>query len=243
MRKLLTLLILLVCVGLIAAGAVLPRMVGQMQDSRTIGIPSYEAISPLYLSVQDAEPSIAQLAMLANADSIIEVFEDNASMSWSEAEDAVYAALEFYFQCGLIHPFTPTSTDARCMFVSVPDFPELSGIIWSVTLVQDSEEGYYCLDLALDDKTGCLLFINYTQSDPMEGVSPEDTLLNLGWLYFTDLGIPEYGAFPMEELTDPYWGENALARRYRLGDVNYGEVVVDLHVYEYGFYMEFPSWQ
>lgn len=238
MRKLRTVLVLLLAAALLAALAAMPKIVAAVQDGSIMGRAQFEQVRSVQLEIRQNIPSLGKLALMGKMDGVIEIPEESASLSAEEAQKLAYSVLDSYIAKGLMEPFEHWTYEARPLLASGD--PELSGIFWDVVIVGDPEV-FYCVQVAIDDETGKLLRINFTSNYLIQESEQEEFLYDFADLYFNGLDISEYGQFATDDLEEEYVGDNGVAVRYCFGDLVYGEINVDLHVYNYGFYTEFPD--
>lgn len=243
MRKLKTMLVLLIAGCIIAACAALPLIVSAFHDSGTMGQAHYEQVPAVQLQIRDEQntPAMAGLAMMYRMDGAIEISDNMTSMTHEEVEARSLSILQEYIDAGIVDAFEPCFYEVRCVMGQVMEDPSLNRIFWIVTIVSPDDESFAEVGLAIDDENGYLLGINYAREQPISETQRQKLLPVFADFYFGSLGIPEYGDFATTDLEDQYIGDNACGVRYRFGDVVYGEVNVDLYVYEYGFYTEFPD--
>ncbi len=221
---------------LVALLAGLPKLTALWQDRTILGTPALGEIQTVELNIQEELPGLALLALAKYGENWEFLDATGAAMSEEEAVTAALAALAPYQEAGLIEGglvFYPYIVEHRAVSIPVG----AAGIFWQVVLV--SEDNYGEVDLILDDATGKILHINYGS----EGTRPEkeydDVLDTFARLYFGQLGIESYPQAAVTELENAYVGDNAAAQRYRFGDKVYGEIDVDLHVFQHGFYTDF----
>lgn len=234
-----TFLILLLSLVLLAALAMLPNAVAAVQDSGTLGQTQVSQLQPVQLEIRDDPPAMARLAMMNGLGSVIEVPDQVATMTREEAKEAALTQLQPYMDAGLIDLYDIFHTEIRCMLGQASSNSELNSIFWTVTVIRD-DEGLLVIDTAIDDETGSLLWISVTDNYAPYINDPEAILMPFAEIYFTGLGIDDYGYYVTDDLAEQYIGDDAYGIRYRFGDMIYGEVNVDLYVYPYGFYTEFP---
>lgn len=240
MRKIKISIILFLILALLATGACFPKIVAAIQDKEIIGEASFDPIQSVQLEIRKDIPSLGKLAMMSKMDVIIEIPENKASMTAQEVMTAARAALQPYINGNLLDNYSEWDVDMAPCLVQVPDMAELQGVFWQVTIAGDPEI-YSVVDLMIDDETGKILRLHYAGEAIIDESIREDILLNFTHIFFTSLGIDDYSNFCTSDLDSVYIGDNAVATRYRFGDVVYGEINVDLYVYQHGFYTEFPD--
>lgn len=239
MNKLRILLILLVALAVLAAFAALPQTIAAVQDNRSIGKTQTGAVNPVQLEIREDTSAMAGLALMSKQSGSIEVPDQVASMTREEVMEAAFAQLQPYVDAGLIAPYEVFYAEAHCLLGQAADNTELNAIYWTVTIVSD-EEGLLVIETAMDDQTGRLLHILVTDNFAPYTNAPEEILPTFAELYFSALGIHDYGDFAVGELVENYYGDKARGIRYRFVDALYGEILVDLCASEYGFYTVYP---
>lgn len=220
MGKIKNLVILLLTILSIILAAFLPRIAGWMTDAISLDGVSYSPVPAVQLQLRENMPVSGKLALMCRMDHVIEISPELAELSDEEVRLGALAALEPYISSGLIPEFDIWSLDARALLIQTPDSPDRSGIIWSV-IISGNPNGdpYICLDL--DDTTGRLLRINFTDSHWAQ--SDAANCLNLFTsIYFEELKWGDYEAFLTDDLSGQYIGENTCGVRCRFADADYG---------------------
>lgn len=243
MCKAKNILVVLLALGIIAACAALPLVASAFHDKATMGQLHYETAPNVQLQIREESdtPAMAKLAMMYRRDGGIEISESMASMNREEAEARSLSILQEYIDAGLVETYDPIVHASRCMLATVTEDASLNGVYWMVVVVCADEDNYAQFDIAIDDENGYLLAVSYASERVPAAAKREKQLAAFADLYFTSLGMADYGDFATRDLEKQYIGENVCGRRYRFGDTVYGEVNVDLYVHEYGFYTEFPD--
>lgn len=238
MGKLKLVLSLLLTIALLAAGACLPRIVAALQDGGSIGQASFADVPSVELQIRQDIPAIGKLAMIDRLSGTIDISPDMANLTDAQALDAVRQALDPYISAGLIPELSPWNLEPRVLLAQVSDMPQISGIFWSV-IITGNEKEFYSVDLTVDDETGRLLRINFAAENWDTGLPQEDILGLFAEIYFTGLDIPDYQDFATNEMDQYDIGENTTGTLYRFVNPDYGEVEVELYVYQHGFYTAF----
>lgn len=243
MRKAMNLSLLIAAAVIIAACGLLPGIVSVWQDGKNLGQNQYEPITNIALDIRGEEEvsPVAGIAMMCRMDGGLEISESMAKMTRKEAESRGFAILQEYVDAGLVETFDPVVWESRCMLATVTMDPSLNGVFWMVTLVSADDHDYAQFDLAIDDKTGCALAISYTREQNRYDQPYETLVESFARVYFHGFGIENNMDHATNDLRKQYAGEKTYAVRYRFGDLEYGELNVDLFAHQYGFYTEFPG--
>lgn len=227
----LTALLILLC-------ALLPRCMGLVQDRRALNRVGYSQSTQVQLEIQQGMTPLGKLALLCRMEGVLEVPEAMAEMTVEEAEQAALVALQAYVDAGLIPEFPVWHIEAEPLLILTPEEVDLAGLVWAVTVLSD-EEGVMNVSLDIDDATGKLLRLNYSY----EYWGREDlteTLAQFAETYFEGLAVEHYENFATEDLENRYIGDDVAGMRYRIEDMSYGEINLDLYVHQYGFYVDTP---
>lgn len=237
MAKLKYILVIVLAVVIVIAGAFLPRLVADFRDEATLGKAGFEWMQPVEFEIHRNIPSMGKLAMMAQFSGAVEIPESKATMTAQQVREACGAALQPYIDAGLMAEFVQWQVELCPYLIQTP---VINGIVWTVTIF-DGPEGLYLIDAVIDDETGQLLRIDVMDQQFRGSELRTEYLYAFADLFFSGLGITDYdyAAFETDDLKKIGTGADAL--RYRFGDAVYGEVNVDLYVFEYGFYVEFPQ--
>lgn len=239
MRKFKAAVTVLLTLALLIAGAYIPKLVARFLDWQATGKGSLDPIASVELNIHQELSSIGKLAMMNRIDSLLPIRESKARMTTEEVMDAVYEGLTPYMDAQLA-TYYENRVEMRPYLVQVPDTPELQRVIWQVTVSGDDSD-FTFFDLIIDDETGNILRINYTAENPQIPYGRDETLNLFMEIFFSSLGIDNFGEYLVEDLEYAYTGDNATAVRFRFEDEQYGGVNVDMFVHENGFYIEFPN--
>lgn len=239
MRKFKAVAVILLTLILLIAGAYIPRLVARFRDRQITGKGALHSIASVELHIYRDLSPVGKLAMMNRIDSLLPIRESKASMTGEEVMDAVYEALIPYTDIQLAS-YHENRVDMRPYLVQIPDMPELQRVIWQVTISGDDAD-FTFFDLILDDETGHILRISYTSEQPLDTIVGLDALHTFADIFFSGLGVEDHWAFAVSDMETAYVGDNANAVRFRFVDPQYGEIHVDLNVYDCGFYVEFPS--
>lgn len=228
----LTALLILLC-------AHLPRIMGYVQDRRAMNRVGYSQSAQVQLDIQQNMTPLGKLALLCRMEGVLEVPESFAEMTAAEAEQAALDALQPYVDAGLIPEFSVWHIEAQPLLILTPEEVDLAGLVWAVTILED-DEGVMHMSVDIDDATGKPLRLNYTYE--YWGITDlNGTLARFAELYFGGLALDDHDSFATEDLENKYIGDDVAGRRYRIEDPVYGEVNLDLYVYQYGFYVDTPK--
>lgn len=229
------LLILLLTLGMLAAGAFLPQIVAAVQDSRP-----QEGHAPVqgvelelrvdYLSVMD------RIAILSNTNAV-EIPEEMASRSLDEILDLAAEIVAQYQNAGLI---TAPDIDVHSQLMGYSVWlsvfqgdTTVSSIHWNLQILFDEEEAP--LLMSINDETGALLRITYDYSKESY-FDPDISMEVLSTLYLAGLGedFSEYSPAGLEVYTDngKIIGQNWAAF---WEDEVYGSYGVSFDTRQYGF--------
>lgn len=236
-------LIVLLTLALLVLFACFPGIASAMQDWQNMHVPSFGDIRSVQLDIRSAVPPLGKLAMMYKQDGLIKVSEDMASLTVDEVVALAFDAIAPYVDAGMADPFDPTSAKVYSIspvLAQVPEMPELSGIFWDVIITADST-AFYEFGLAIDDETGKVLQIQFASNYAITEEEMPIFLDTFADIYFTGLEIENYEDFATTDLESAYVGDNGRAVRYRFGDLEYGEINVDLCIYSNGFYIAFPD--
>lgn len=238
MGKVKTGLTVVLALALLVTGAFIPRLVCRIQDEKNSEAPAFAPMPSVRLDMKERATIVDRLFMMAKVDGYIRIDESKAKHSGEEILTLVQQAIEPYVTI----PIMDYRDDRIKLYPSlakVDDAPELQGIVWFVTFSGEGKEGYSFLDLIVDDETGKVLVISYTQEAETEKwLSAQETMEVFAELYFTNMGISEYREYQNGEMTHAYVDGESNGWRFSFGDITYGQVDVDLYVHEYGFYAE-----
>lgn len=229
----------LLTLALLFAGASIPWLTAWFMDGLYTQKGSMSPMTSIELQIHQDTPSIGKLAMMSRMDGNLAIKENKASMTQQEVLQAVESGLRPYIDAHLVS-YAETDIQMQPRLAQVQSEPELQGVFWIVTVSGDSPD-YSFIDLVLDDETGKILRISYHSEKQRTANSNAEALGILTDIFFSGLGIEEYQESASSDLNGVYVGDNAQAMRFRFGDKQYGEVNVDLYVYDGGFYVELPK--
>ncbi len=223
MHKLKNALIVGCAVVAVVVCAFLPRILSAAGDEATLGKPGSRWMQSMQFEIHKNLPALGKLAMVADAYNVVEVPETTASKTAAQIRDAFTAAMDRFIDAGLMEPYAEWQLTIQSV---LPQGTDMAGIMWQVILIGDAEGQYY-IEAILDDETGQLLMVDVMDQQYRGSDIRKEQVYALTDLYFQGLDIEDYPSAAY--LSD---GE---IQRYRFGDMEYGEVTVDIYVYGYGF--------
>lgn len=188
---------LLLAAALIAVGANLPGITGAVADKATIGSISYDAFQSVQLELREGNTlsTVEKFFLVRNSESIV-VSENDTVMTEAQAKAAAEAALEPYFDAGLL-PGWEGEYAITCRPVLAYDTATaLYGYFWGVYLTLEEDAPYSQLNLVIDDETGKLVNLYFWMREPVFEAEELDDRLEtfvhtfLGGL---ELDLPEEG--------------------------------------------------
>ena len=225
--------VLLAALALIFLGAFLPRLVAAAGDEAILGKAGFDQMQSMEFELHKNIPSMGKLAMMANLNSAVEIQASKASMTEQEAMEASRSALRAYVDAGLLAEYSEWQVTTRAYLASGGT---ANGVFWIVEVYTDAE-ALRCIQTIVDDETGALLGVRAEDQQYRGSELRTEYMYMAADLFFSGLGIDSYSSFAEDELKgDSEKGNTAL--RYRFGDAVYGEVNVDVCVWQYGFYVE-----
>lgn len=249
MRTIKTLLILLVTVGLVAAGASLPKLVAAVMDNDTINNAGYGAMPSVALDLSGERKPLStagKLVLLRRGENI-SIPEDKARMTPEEVNTALLDQLDQYTAAGIFEWFEPTSWVATPHLCIDQDDPDNYGIFWTVTVLNGNGPSQ-SLNVDIDDETGRIFCIGYEKYGEyaLEGVWERNYGLMNAFvpLYLQQLGLPQEQQ-DAQVAPNVEYGEldgEVLWARFTFTDDEYGEIPIEFYVTGAGgFYNYFPE--
>ena len=225
----------------LACIAYFPKIIAIIQDREILSQAHLEEMQSVQLDIQENLPALGKLALMKNVHkgNCIEISLEDASMSKEKVQSTVTKALQPYYDAGLISLFEEDACEYRPLLIWDAE-NSLSGLVWEWSLASTKKK-FHDVRVLLDDETGEILLIQYTENNVFEDSVQEDVLSIFCEIYFAGLQIMDYAGFVTDDLEHQYIGDSVQGVRYRFGDVVYGEVNVDFFVYRNGFYLEFPD--
>ena len=251
MRKLKTLLILMLTGLLFAFFAVLPRLTGAFYDDRLQGQSGSAPIQSVELVLNDMDSDAPgyMLRKLALERSMTDVpiTSQQASMTEEEVIAAAQAGMEIYVDAGIFEWFDCTYQGADPYFGLEPSDKSRHMIFWSVVFTNENSP-YQSLLLHIDDETGKIIYIKYESGEQdRELANPEDRRkLMDGFIqsFLLPLSLMPSQVWEYENLegtvsqsTVEYPELSMVAYTYK--DWQYGFITVEFNIIPVGFYVYF----
>ena len=243
MNKLRSILGIVLTAAVIAACACFPQIVSRVLDQNRLGQPEYLPMDPIRLEIRQELTSLGKLAVLSRADMNIEISESKTAMTREQALEAAHRGLAPYTDTMLLSWIEET-VELKPNLFQVQNTPELQTVVWLVSATNDPPDApnqFTELEAAIDDETGKILALSFTSEETRDLNADSDALAVFAEIFFSGLGIEDYGQYLVPDLESAYVGETGDAVRYQFTDSDLGSVTVDLYVHAHGFYVEFPN--
>ena len=249
MRKLKILLLILLTVALLIAGANLPRIIAAVQDGNMVNHFSFGEMDSISLDFSEpdaGEPetssSLLEKLALIRDGSFYDIPPDNYTISQSDIEEIVKAGLAPYYDVNLI-PEDWRDCEVSALPYMVYSSTPISnyGILWVVTIhwPQSGDN----LELYVDDETGRILYLHYNTTRSLDLYTDRGYLIGLSNAYFTSTGISEIleypEAFGVEWVEFDDSGLNAKGNKfysYSFYHPDYASISIQFWLYDDGFY-------
>lgn len=238
MRKFKTALFVFLTLAVLVFFAFAPHMVSAILDDNTLGRVSLDPMVSPELKLRKNIPALGKLAMLSQMEGTIALAEEKATMNREQVMEAVYEALRPYLDAHLV-TYSEQDIEMFPHLVQIPEHLELQSIVW-IVMVHGDPKSFTFFDLLIDDETGQLLRISYVTENGMFHLSAEDVLTHFEEIYFSQLGVSDYAHAWEADMAPVNPGDSGSGKRYVFTSDEYGDIPVDLYVYDYGFYVEFP---
>lgn len=232
-------IILLLTIAVLICGAFVPALIARLLDGQTVGKSTSVTIASVELNIRRELSPTEKLAMVSKIDNLLPVKESKARMTGEEVLDAVTRELTPYMDAQLLY-FRNEHVQMQPYLVQIPACPELQRVIWQVT-VSGEDADFTFTDLLLDDETGKILRLSFTAEDPPQNYVTDVVLNAFAEIFFSGMGIEDPWRFLVKDLETAYTGDHTIAVRFLPEDPQYGQIPVDLYIYDHGFYVEFPS--
>lgn len=229
---------LLLTLGLLLLGAVLPKIAAALQDAAGRNRPSYSDMQALALDFSQERKMLSlyeKLAVLGKGESI-SISDDAMVMTEDDAFAAAQECMTLYEQAGLFQWFDVSFSSAQPHLAISLENTNNTVLYWTVTYIYKKDPSQ-TLTLDVDDETGKALRITYHKygSYSMDGVweRNREVLDRFADIYFTQLGLEEQAA-QARDTGDGYEyyerdGEVSNAQ-YIFTDDTYGEINIALYV-------------
>lgn len=245
MTKLKNFAVLLLAFLLVAAGGVLPLAVAYAQDHFTTGQVAYADIASLQLTLEEDKMALSmlqKLVLISNGVGV-EVTSEVTKMDGKDILEMLYAQLDPYSSMGLFAEVDNDMLEFYPVMVYDEADPDLYNFYWYVSMSFDASE-YDQLVAVLDDETGKLLALEYVDPDLYLDQKNMWEIQNaISAVYFENLELSPVDVMPVDSegmLSETMGtvdgaGDSHVLMRYRLNDVEYGEVNVEICVHTSGF--------
>ncbi len=235
MKRIGTVLLIVLCLAVIIGGAFLPRYVFSWQDSAAEK-PGYAPISEVSLEVgnKNASSIRAKLALLDGAQRSMELPASLASLSERQVDTIIRNLINTCQGAGLLPGLSQTLTRGQIhtqpYLVRWSDSESQGSIFWHVNVELDPSYGR-TLFLILDDETGtvCLMEYNDSSWDPdSPAVSQIHRLEALCRIYLEGLGseFSQYDPAALVKTAYTPTEGDSLATTLSWADILYGEVTL-----------------
>lgn len=230
MGKLKTAIVLMLTLCLIVVCALLPVMVGAIQDSSAKNHAGHTAIKSVALNISSAQSlSTVEKLILLNNNNSYTISEKEAKMTATQALSCVQTHIEHYIDAGLL-PYleAPYSEYQTTPALCIDDTTQAHCVVWAVHI---ENSGSNLLTAIVDDDTGIILSIEFHSYEQRYDLTPEEkkyiidvfTDLFLNQSNLNDISIKGDIAPNYEE---PPQGADYLSRYYSLTDEAGNEVVI-----------------
>ena len=239
MRKCKTLLWVTLTLAALVLFALAPRILSGILDSRTLGKTSLKPMQSLELTLHKDLSALSKLAMVSKMESTIHVTDSKAQMTRDQVMEAVYNGLRPYLDAGIV-TYTENTVELEPYLIQVSGYPELQRVVW-IVMIHGSPDDFTFFDLIVDDETGKILRISYTTERGMTDWPAAEVLLIFEQIYLAQFDLFNYPENLETDYAEKYTGDNGLSSCYVFRTEDYGDISVDLCVYDYGFYVEFPG--
>ena len=252
MRKLKTMLVLMLTGVIFAFFAVLPRLAGAFSDDRLRGQSGSASIQSVALELHDMDSDapgymLRKLALERFLTSV-PITPQQASMTEEEAIAAAQAGMDIYVDAGIFEWFDCTYQGAEPYFCLEPSDKSRHMIFWSVIFINEASP-YQSLLLHIDDETGKIIYIKYEDYGPTRefanAEAAEQLLDRFIHAFLSPLSLLPSQLETYENLegsvsreTTHYINGSDVIFTYR--DAQYGDVYIVLTVTSTGFYSTFP---
>lgn len=253
MRKFKQFLLLLLSVGVLALGWLLPTIAAWLQDHYNTNVVQYQNIDALELELHDPEDSLGFLGKLSlqSEGQRIDIPEEQASIPSDELYGIVMDRLVPYQEAGLIYgDLSEFSYYAIPMALYSTTRIGEHAIFWTVDLsLRLDDELYYYINLTIDDSDGQIISISCHNCNP-DGYIFDDPelrqeMLETFYRVYVEaraedllLSSGEYERSGME------YNEEMLPSDHinlRWGDLVYGEITLTFAIHYEGFYTAVSS--
>lgn len=230
MGKLKTVIILIVTLCLIVVCALLPVIIGTIQDSSAQNHAGHTAIRSVALNISSAQGlSTVEKLILLNNNNSYTISEKEAKMTAMQALSCVKTHIEHYIDAGLL-PYleAPYSEYQTTPALCIDDTTQAHCVVWAVCI---ENSGSNLLTAVVDDETGIILSIEFQSYEQRYDLTVEEKMYHMD--VFTDLFLnqPNLNDISISgdiapNYEEPPQGADYLSRYYSLTDEAGNEVVI-----------------
>lgn len=249
MRKLKTMLVLMLTGVIFAFFAVLPRLAGAFSDDRLRGQSGSASIQSVALELHDMDSDapgymLRKLALERFLTSV-PITPQQASMTEEEAIAAAQAGMDIYVDAGIFEWFDYTYQGAEPYFAIDSNDKSHHMIFWSVIFTNE-ENPYQSLLLHLDDETGKIIYIKYEDYGPsrefVNAKAAESMMDGFIHAFLSPLLLLPSQVWMYEDLEGPVSQQimryaNSVNVVYGYRDWRYGDIDVAFSMTTTGFYV------
>lgn len=184
MGKLKSAIILMLTLCLIVVCALLPVIVGAIQDNSAKNHLGHTAIRSVALNISSARSlsTVEKLILLSNNNSYT-ISEKEAKMTASQALSYVQSHIDHYIDAGLL-PYleAPYSKYQTIPALCIDDTTQAHCVVWAVCI---ENSGSNLLTAVVDDETGIILSIEFQAYEQRYDLTVEEKMYHMD--VFTDL--------------------------------------------------------
>lgn len=252
MKKLKSVCIFLAAATVIILSALLPVLVGMIQDQTTMGSIDYGEINKLHFELRDM--TMAEKMLLIYDSATVEINSDSQNSSMVEREEMssknsshenisaiFYKAIQPYIQNGLIRDdHYMDKYEAEHFLAYDTENPNISNIFWLINTISTATDSE--LNIAIDEQTGTAIAIEYITQQP---VYSNKSLEELMWLcyqtYFDSMGVDiETEVYPELVDVDVDTGTQVMHITWQVD--NGSSLSLQLSISENGFGIYLTDW-
>ena len=167
--------LLLTVLPLILLGC-LPAFVSLLQDAETEKVVSYRELHSIapYIGENGSGLSFPQKLALINACEVSAITPALAAMTDQQVRDTATAGLQPFIDAGLIRAF-PSREIQIIPFVAIsPQDAQRYCLFWDVRIIDVGTDSFGIVSLYIDDETGMILFMDYSDFFSSEDLPSQD---------------------------------------------------------------------
>lgn len=245
MRKIKTLLVFLITLGLLGAGAYLPQLVAAVKDRKNLNQPGSQNMASVALDLSGERKGLSTAGKidLLRRGKTIAVTEREASMMEADVNAAVEILMDDYIAAGIFNWFEYTSWVAQPYLCVDLEAPDNFCVFWSVTIINENKP-YQTLEVDIDDETGKIFSIRYDRFGefPLNGVwernmATADAFVHV---YLNQLELLEENVEPHMEYHE--LDGHVLCGGFSFEDEEYGGLRIEFYTSGNGaFWLYFPE--